>query len=59
MDGGRSPVKASLLAQRLAAIAKGMRKADERRAWGEALTKINQHCCWLARKSFENPGKPR
>jgi hypothetical protein len=53
VSGGRSPAKAALLAQRLAAIAKGMRKADERRAWGETL-----HSIVLGQETYVTPQNP-
>ena len=53
IEGGRSPTRTSLLAKRLAAIGKGIRDQDERRAWGETL-----HAIVLGNETYVTPQQP-
>jgi hypothetical protein len=53
VSGGRSPARAQLLAQRINAIARGMKDRNERRAWGETL-----HGILLGKELYVTPQVP-
>jgi hypothetical protein len=53
VSGGRSPARAQLLAQRINAIARGMKDRNERRAWGETL-----HGILLGKELYVPPQVP-